>query len=600
MVDFLTIDENATIRRLLSMNANGVRTLFDAGLAEDFYRWVIERIILHRKRIGASNETDQVAQVLEDMRSIAFSDLQRWQATTQASLGSFDEARYKDLAYLSNREEIAYSVMAMTPEFITDHTAYRDWIIERRFRALIRLREYANRDASPGVGHFFYRHACHNPARNKTWHVNEAAELYWGFGNKERSKHPFILSSLGQVDPERAIDLLFTVKPACYANLFDCAFTAVTMLLDSLMSAKDPGHLFKSMTALQPTTLLKENYVAIDHPDSTWVHYSRAARDYYKNKGAVPAYHMITDKQNNSLFTWKVITLDELQTGDRTYIYNHPLYLTFEPTGAWRGEHSFVWSLRSRKRADIRFEGFGMEDKSITDLYKEHIADLNTRLNILQRMTAIHLGSLARQRAGTALPLGVKVSPVSGAAGQHNYLYISDPSLHAGEPDLSAPHPSLPARYRDYAASDTVEIEEFEVVQIDPRRFRIVTVWTTGSTSAHVTWEDLEEDEQVVVHHKDAAASPTAADFYDLVNWGVTYTNRSDYPDPETDFFDLAKHYLAGSAFLGSRVVWTDLFRSPFYINQRDRLKPVDLTVTRPKVRIEASYLSHLSTIGAL
>ena len=38
-----------------------------------------------------------------------------------------------------------------------------------------------------------------------------------------------------------------------------------------------------------------------------------------------------------------------LQNGDHVYIFNHPLYKTFRPTGSWRGEHALVYSVGDQK-----------------------------------------------------------------------------------------------------------------------------------------------------------------------------------------------------------------------------------------------------------
>lgn len=589
------------------------------------------------------------------------------------SVGSLKEywTAYNQIA---SRTEIIYDAIALNPLLVAPaNSSYLDFIVERRFRAIQRMAFFVNpndgSDSNPNRKIFNYPSA--KRCSSGLMSVNTQSKPLWSGGHTgdHDGTLPFLLTSAGKADPQKAVEAIFTVTPSfCERTLFACDPVATTILMDALRVASDPDKLLKVLAAvgdqylkidgpfghfanypdgqrligvvsgagaaagsnveipmgnvggvlrfvqnLDPADLKDDVFLPVP-PDPWFMAVQNGISQGFKITGVNPVqkkirvnplskavtagakvyltlksrsfysampYHFLTDdRPGNALFEQVSVTTSDLQVGDHLYIINHPLYLIYNPIGAWGGEHSFVYKIGSRDMKDTKFKlfrtdlqvaGHGLEG-TLSSLMDAMLDMINVSLSRLQALTLIHLANLkANGRTSTSDVTFVPPSGTGGQAGVNFFVY-----------------------------KKTYKYQEF-----DNGRGHDVTV-TKGfilkeSTTSQQTFSIFNSE------GSDLSATPTAAESGDAFsaafigttftsqqflasNWGVTFFNPQTVTSTTLPFFEKDNK-------TGKLLKFDDLANSrPFMIVDDNS----DGFVTRPRVNFDAAYLKFLKDNGAI
>jgi hypothetical protein len=139
--------------------------------------------------------------------------------------------------------------------------------------------------------------------------------------------------------------------------------------MESLLEAKDPDRLLKNLASRGTSYLIIHQLGFAPSPNF----YSDPIGEGVMQKVGTPAV--------------------DLQNGDHVYIFNHPLYKTFRPTGSWRGEHALVYSVGDRNyrsKDGFVFGGHG-KDGTLFQFYDAFLSELKSHLAIARQLMVAHL-----------------------------------------------------------------------------------------------------------------------------------------------------------------------------------------------------------------
>jgi hypothetical protein len=160
------------------------------------------------------------------------------------------------------RTRIVYGILGSNPGIFFDATPHDDvfnFLLERRFRIIQRMRGYINPSKK--------RQRISYPAAGPiTAQVSKETRTFWVGTNPDPDdatkpkRYPFVLTAAGKAAPKDAIEKLFTkhAKDEDRTRI-DCPAAAMLTHVDSLLVAKDPDKLAKALAAVSA------DYLAIDH-----------------------------------------------------------------------------------------------------------------------------------------------------------------------------------------------------------------------------------------------------------------------------------------------------------------------------------------------
>jgi hypothetical protein len=445
--------------------------------------------------------------------------------------------------------EILYGAIAWHPDFIDPvNSDLLDFIARRRMRSVARMQWWVNPNHK---GYFRYFYTC--PA-DETWRVNVDAQTYWQ--SPSSGDYPITLKRPGGVTPDlkTAVSKIWIAKSKpCDGNLLDCATTASTVMMDSLFEAKDRGTLLAKVDSKNPTNL------AINHVNSG------------------PDDFFVTDTSAEGLFTKENRLVGDLEVGDHAYIFNHPLYKVFKPTGSWSGEHSLVFNAgdRSIKQKGILFGGHG-KIGTVYDFYDAFLRELQTDLHRAYRIGAIFL---AWMDSGKTLFPG-KVTTTSETVevdGTPNVPY----ELSVFTVSYAYNNYMKPATKKGLAKNSETG---FVIAYFSSlHRFYISRKKTKAGAIADgiVTTSALLQQDTTVIE----------SDF-DPVNWKVVYFDNSTNDKKRYALYQKVKTKLTFKP-----LTIEELFESPFY---KEDPKKEEIATTTPRVDLSAAYKTFLSTNGGI
>ncbi len=455
------------------------------------------------------------------------------------------------------RIEILYGVIASNPALVEPaNDDMLGWIARRRLRGVTRMNFFVNPKSR---GYFRYPDTC--PAAKGVWRLNTDAQPFWNSLGGSNTPPPGIYyfalkpPATGVPDYLKAIAKVFTAKKnACDGNLVDCGLACGAVLLDTLVEAKDAPKLLKKVDSRGPKSL--------------GIH--SATRETPES--------MILDTGAEGLYQRVPVLVGDLQVGDHAYIFNHPLYKVFKPTGSWTGEHSLVYGcgdrgIRSRK--GIYFGGHGKEG-TVYDFYDAFLAELQTQLHRAYRVGATFLnfklhGSPAPSISDTTTwtkPNGATV-PLELHQFDVGFSYRDfekAPTKAKPQPKISETGFAI-----GYFPTDNL------FVIAKPRK--IVEIVQANDFFGAVPFER-------------PGPNPGGTAQFEPTGWKVVYTDRSTNADRHYDLFTRAKGKLSFKP-----LTIDELFESPF---AKPDPKKEEILATRPRVDTSAAYLSFLRSNGAM
>jgi hypothetical protein len=292
-------------------------------------------------------------------------------------------------------------------------------------------------------------------------------------------------------------------------------------------------------------------------------------------------YHFLTDdRPANALFEQLSVTTADLQVGDHLYVINHPLYLLYNPHGAWGGEHSFIFNIGSRElkdmkyklfRTDMKVAGHGLEG-TLLSLMDNMLDQINVTLSRLQAITKIHLANLK----------------ANGRKTTSDVTFVP-PTATGGKPDVNF-----------FVYKTRYKYQEF-----DNGKGKDVTV-----TKGFILKEAIANLQSFSIFNSegtDLNATPTAAESGDafsstfigtkfsdeqflLSKWGVIFYNTQTVTVTSQPFFEKDNK-------TGKLLKFDDLANSRPFLTMDDN---DDGYITRPRVNFDAAYLKFLKDNGAI
>lgn len=530
----MTEEEKVQLTRELSVGNNFYR-LFSAASGR---RWFVRYVIDHFESQGLSN-SDIRAETTDTLTKAKTIVNNKKDFSIGINLGRALTRRNR-----RRRVECLYGAIGDHPE-LTDPAleSFLEYIVKRRYRSVIRMDYFVNPN---GRGYFRYPSTC---ATISGYQVNDEAQSHWK--QEGTNTIPIKFKSVGgSVQPVASIEKLFTRKRnPCEGNLMDCAAVLTVILMDSLFESQNEDQMLGFLVSKGL------DFLSIYHPN------------------VPPDIYFTTDTTLESLFMQGDFLIKNLQIGDHIYIYNHPLYKVFRPTGSWRGEHSLVYHFGNRdftSRRGFTFGGHGKEG-TVYQFYNDFLLELKTHLSRVYRMAKIHIDNV---KNGT-LPSG------SVSTTDHTFTSSDGSTLDARifEYDLQF-------SYTDYEHRGRRRRERKFVVthNINANVFAVDEEKNTADVIARANFQN-----QITIQREHPATSP--ADQYDHTEWKIFYkdTDGSDafYPLFERRRGRIRLHQLEID----------DLFESPFL-----RKSPNDeqALMTKPKIHFSSTYQSFLSTNGAI
>jgi hypothetical protein len=556
---------------------------FEATFSKGNQRWFVEKVLGGALAAGQADAaaTAKVRDVIIKSRAIAVA-----QRDFALALTAGDNARFSKrllAAMRKHRVEILYGAIAHNTELAEPaRLGYLLLTAKRRFRAICRMYCWVNPN---GQGYFRYPHRC--PA-DQTWRVNEDAKPFWepfhpppAFGLPIRLK----LQANGDRDPVTGLSKMFVRKDnACKGNLLDCSSVAALLFMDAVNEAKDPAKLLKKLATFA-------NYMQI------------------KQLSLPGGATFQEDGTAEGMMEQLARPARDLQVGDHMYIFNHPLYKTFRPTGSWRGEHSLVYISGDRNyksQSGFVFGGHG-KNGTLYQFYDAFVSELKTHLAFARQLMTAHLafmrGGAAAILPGTVLeeehPVSVdRVDPATGnrvwAPAVPFRMLSYDAAVKARDftkvPTRTNRKPKagpagflvLQSKTEDVFYLDGVEKHNEDISLEKNIKKTIGEVWPPGKTHFAIKF----------VRVAPAPAGSSAVVRYDPKQWGVVYADLSAAAAKTWPFF-----VADGAKMKRKELTLDDLFDSPFNMFVK---AGSEVRVTQPKVNFTPAHQTFLTTNGAL
>ena len=470
---------NADQKRQLVAEIVDVPDAFPRELPPEGRRWFVDRLLrsLESANAGISDValSDAARDVVAKAKALsAVKDpIKLTGLDVEAQFGSW----HRDMK--GPRIETIYGAIAWDPTLAEPaNESYLDLIIRRRYRAVARMALWVN-DSSHFYPLFQY------PADGcDVYRINESAVPLW------QQATPHIIPGGFQlprwtIDPAPAsmvpaIDELWSISTTeCGGNVLECATAMSTVLMDTLLEAKNPNTLLRDINTRSPLHLSICNPTLPD---------------------AQPNF--VRDPDARRVFDTATTTMSDLQVGDYVYVWNHALYASFNARGDWRGEHAVVSACATRDpMTGFRVTGHGVSPTTIAELHHHLMTDLQTQMELLYRCSVEFLAYMAAAVANPQVTTGQ--CPITFGA----TTYTAD--LYRFQRAIS---------YTSYVAepATTAEMASFIIVHIpSERRFGL-----HSSVVSDFTEVTANPNRVVWLAQKPGVANQ---DDYDPVNWGISY-----------------------------------------------------------------------------
>jgi hypothetical protein len=563
---------------------------FESQLSIDSQRWFVEKLVAGYTAAGKSDPdiTTSVGGVVKKAKQIAHDNKDFALALTADGNGRYTKRLLADMQ--RHRVDILYGAIAHDPELAEPaRLPYLRFIAKRRLRAVCRMYVWVNPNSQ---GYFQYPHYCNDPpipgdTGYHNWRVNEDAAKFW----TRRDVHRGIPLQLavqvgtGKVEPVESLNKLFIRKSViCKGNLFDCSTTASIAFMDALQEASDPDKLLRKLASKNASYLLIHQ---LGFAGTTNFAEDTSDEGVMKKIGRAPI---------------------DLQVGDRLYIYNHPLYTTFRPTGSWRGEHAFVYTSGNRNyrsKFGFVFGGHGMNG-TLYQFYDKFLNDLKAHLALARRLLLAHLafmrGGAPAIAPGTVIEEThpISIDALNPATGGYDYAAAAPYRMLQYDMTVRARDFSVPptkTKRKPKAAQpgflilqsttdDVFYLDEIQAQDEDKKlnnqlKTTIAQVWPAGKTSHAIKFFRLTA----------APAGATPDVRYAPENWGVQYVDRSTSTRKPWPFFEEVDGVVKRK-----ELTLDDLFDSPFGLFVKGG---TDMLVYQPKVDLGAAHQTFLTTNGA-
>jgi len=546
---------------------------FDSNYADEDRRWCVGKLasVYSAQGVADANIESTVKTLLVKAKTLV-------KAKRDFKIGVKLDAKRAatERAALARRVEILYGLIATDPTLVdTANNSMLDFIARRRYRTIERMSLFVNPN---GRGYFRYPDTCKTNYTLGRWHwkINETAKTYWEPLNPPLDipiwmRNPPATPAV--FDPVKAVGTLFTQKDdPCKGNLLDCATTMNIVLMDSLLEANDPGVF---MTALANKTKIYLSVIHVNPPVITQ-----------------PEAFFLTDPSAEALFTKGGAALDDLQVGDHVYIRNHLLYKTLRPTGSWSGEHALVTDCGNRKidsDKGFKFMGHGMphggETGAIPRFYKGLLAEINTYLHRTFRLAAIFLNYLD---SGKMVPPQTKVQHVTQDETDANGVtftvdyYLFDVDFTYNDHMSKPPTGTKVATKSEhgFVVGHSVTNKQF---MLHHRR-----------TLADATGDGVIDHKAGILFQPDPTPDTAPKNDNDPVGWNLIYLDADGTSELN---YTLFKRSSVGKGLSAVLLDMADLYTEPL---ARVGGAGSDVFTTRPRVSLDATYISFLKTKKAL
>jgi len=543
---------------------------FDSNLSKTNRRWFLEKLIKTLEADGLSDNAIELTtkDIVPKAKTLVKANRNFALALKADGNSRFTSRALRHLR--SNRVEILYGAIAFNRQFVeAQNLNYLLFIAKRRFRQICRMFFWVNPNYQ---GYMRYPHTC---TSDPHYRVNEDAQSFWEKLNPPNYLPIKMTKQSGTLDPAASLGKMFIKKKdACKGNLLDCSATASLIFMDGLFEAKTPAQLLNKMASKG------DNYLVI----------------HQLGFGGNNAYERDTTETGVTQVVG--IPAPDLQVGDHVYIYNHPLYKTFRPTGSWRGEHGLVYSSGNRdykSKDGFVFGGHGKEG-TLYQFYDAFLSELKTHLAIARQLMVAHLAFMAGG-ASAILPGTVTEEEhnivINNAAATSYRLLQYDKNVEAKDytkvPTRSKRKPKSAAPAFVVTQSKTENVFYLDQVSkpnedapLDKNlKKKITEITTTGALSHPIKFQRITAPS--------SGASPS--EIYDKANWGVVYFDKSTNTDKIWAFFELKAGKLQRK-----ELTHDDLFQSPFQLFTK---KGANLRTTQPKVDFRPGHQNFLTANGA-
>ena len=353
------------------IKALGISKSFDSNYSERNRLWFVEKLIrrLEADGLGDSAVEQKTSEVVQKAKAIVKANRDFSVALTAAGNDRFSKRALKSMR--RHRVEILYGAIAFNRQFVEpQHLNYLLFIAKRRFHGICRMHFWVNPNVkkSNRRGYFTYPHHC---SVDQRYRLNEDAEPFWEPEFPPRTL-PIKLEPQpnGAPDPVVALTKMFVKKTGpCKVNMLDCSAVASVLFMESLLEAKDRDRFLKKLASRGTGYLI--------------IH----------QLGFALEPNFFRDPSTEGVMEEVAVPAGDLQNGDHAYLFNHPLYKTFRPTGSWRGEHALVYSVNDRNyrsKNGYFFGGHGMEG-TLFKFYDAFLSELKSHLAVARQVMAAHL-----------------------------------------------------------------------------------------------------------------------------------------------------------------------------------------------------------------
>ncbi len=546
---------------------------FDSRYSAPNRLWFADKLIRELEAEGLADTTveQKTREVIQQAKTVVKAN-----RDFSLKLAAEGNARFTKRALqdtLKHRVEILYGAIASDRRFAEPkHLNYLLFIARRRFRTFCRMYFWVNPNPQ---GYFNYPHRC---KKDQRWRVNEDAEPFWERQIPAKDV-PIRLEPQadGAVDPVTALAKVFVKKTdPCNGNLLDCSTVASLLFMESLLEASSHDRFLKKL-ASRGTGYLIIHQLGF-----------AASPNFYK------------DPTGEGVMQLVGIPAVNLQNGDHVYIFNHPLYKTFRPTGSWRGEHALVYSVGDRNyrsKDGFLFGGHG-KDGTLFQFYNAFLSELKSHLAIARQLMVAHL-TFMRGGAPAIAPGTVSEEEhtiiIGNAAAAPYRLLEYDKNVRAKDytkiPIKTKPKPKSAAPAFVIAQSKTEHVfyldqvakpDEDESLDKNLKK-TIAEIVALGKLSHPIKFKRLTPP----------VPGASLESIYAEYAWVVEYFDRSTGTNETWSFYEV----IGGVTVKRKELTHEDLFRSPFALFTK---KGTDLRVSQPKVDFGEGHQSFLSTNGAL
>jgi hypothetical protein len=556
-------------RRALIKTLNDPKN-FESNYLEPNRLWFLEKVIraLESEGLGDSAVEQKSREVLQKAKALVKAN-----RDFTISIAANGNKRFTTKALASMRKhrvEILYGAIAFNRQFVEpQHLNYLLFIARRRFHGICRMFFWVNPNRQ---GYFRYPHRC---STNRDWRVNEDASQFWERMNPPQDI-PIKLKPQGAsgVDPVGALNELFITKSdACKGNLLDCSTVAAIVFMDTFMEARNPDQYLRKLASKGAGYLI--------------IH----------QLGHAGSANFDQDTTDEGPMRIVARPARDLQVGDHVYIFNHPLYKTFRPTGSWRGEHSLVYisgDRNHRSREGFVFGGHGKEG-TLFQFYDAFLSELKSHLSMARQLMLAHLAFMGG-RAGATAPVKDQVRNIgilNAPAVPYRLLeyernvaardFTKVPTRTNKKPKISLPaFVVVQSRTENVFYLEQVADPDEDKPLSSNLKKRISEVDPPGKLTYPIKFRRTSAPL--------SGAAPSV--IYQFESWAVSYFDRSTNRDEDWTFFDVK-----GGRLTPKELTHDDLFKSPFTLFTK---AGTDLSVRQPKVDFGAGHRSFLTANGAL